>query len=80
MDHTNLFTEVMFEPGHRPLSVLKRMFKSYVVGVPKAKTLRISLEAASTPSEILDVCTAFLEETAREREQQQQSGVTPQRS
>jgi tRNA-dihydrouridine synthase len=66
MDHTALFAELMFEPGHRPLSVLKRMFKSYVVGVPKAKTLRISLDAASTPSEILDVCTAFLEETARE--------------
>ena len=66
MEHTSLFQELMFEPGHRPISVLKRMFKSYVVGLPNAKILRCALDSARTPSEIQEVCARYLEETAEE--------------
>lgn len=59
-EHVQLYDELLFQPGHKPLALMKKHFKSYLSGLPDAKNNRVKLMDANHPSEVYNILDDYL--------------------
>lgn len=61
VEHTKLFVELL---PHKNFAVMKKHFKAYVHGFPKASELRNQLMSTNTPEEVAAVVKIFIAENS----------------
>ncbi|KAF0695994.1 Aste57867_13207 [Aphanomyces stellatus] len=64
--HTEHFETLLADTNFHHI---KKMFGSYLVGIPYAKQLREALSATSAPSDVYPIVEAFLQQEMRRREE-----------
>lgn len=60
-EHIQLYDELIYSPGHKPMALMKKHFKSYINGFEDSKNCRVKLMEAEDPVTMYNILDEHIE-------------------